>query len=478
MLIDLNFYAEPLGIFHNMKNYPRTLITSETSVSAYSRSALQPPLLRRLLLAAALPALSVALQAAAASVWVYAKDTVAIPSLAYGINNDWRQVPSTTFTAFETKLNTFGYSTMRYPGGFESEYYAWTSNTTPSWPNTPAAPGATPAQVLSKAPSATFVLRTREYINNPTTANKTMLSDLAFNLVTQYKNQVTVWEVGNEWYNFGGNRATNLQNYIAVAKAIAWRIKDADPTAVVFISADWTTPADITTMKNAFGNAWAKVDGVNLHIYAGDIDPDHNFSQVQSRIAQAKTNSGLSKIYVSEWNSSKAYTGNKVHLQGANTQMHLMWHMLRGGIYAAAIWPPVNSIPGLNLTNNDYSANYANGMAFDWMSADLTGLALNVTHQAIPAIAAREGNRLVIFLLGYDKGAYDVTINLNGYTASSVASANVMYSLAPNTATTPTVSNVTATLASNKVTVKINQGGTTRGANYEIIRIVLNGTVQ
>ncbi len=437
---------------------------------------------RRLLAIGGLLAASLSIQAADTGVWVYARDAVPISIQTYGVNNYWDQVTSARFPAFDNKLNELGYSLLRFPGGFESEYYDWNNNTTPGYPRAPLIPGATPAQVISAAPSASFVVRTREYMRNPTTANRTLVGDAAVSAVNTYKDQVNIWEIGNEWWLFGGDRATLKQRYIDIAKHVATRIKEVHPTSTVYITGDWTQPTEFTSIKNGFGTAaWANVDGISLHVYAGDVDADNHIDNIQPRIAQIKSITGKNKIYVSEWAPSKAYTGNKSNLQAANVMFQNMWHMQRAGVDAAAYWPPSPAgIPGLNLMNFNFTQIFPTGTAFSWMSTDMIGASLSTTYQEIPAVSSRDGNRLVVFLLGYDKGSYDVTVNLVGYSVRRIIESKVMYSSDPTLNTTPSVADAGAirlNASGSKVKVTINKGGANRGTSYEIIRLVLDGIV-
>lgn len=448
-----------------------------------------------------------------AEVWVFARDTVPIPTYAYGVNNDWRRVPLGEFSTFISTLKSIKCTLLRFPGGFESEWYDWIQNRTPGWPKAPEKPGATPAMALDQAPAVSMVLKTKDYVKwssseaNTLEETKKQLGDDADFLVTKFKGEVTIWEIGNEWFMQEGPepepevRKRLFARYVEIAKYLAWRVKSAaGATNVdVYINGDWLYPYEFTWMKEQFGESWKHVDGVALHIYAGDVDGEHHFSHVIDRITRVKERTGLSKVYVSEWNASRRYTGWKINLQAANAQIELMWLMLRGGITGAAIWasapgrPPVpDAQPGLDLVNATFQEPTPNGQGFWWMAAHMTGLAVNTSSkiiaelqdQNIPdrskkiqAVAARDGNQLVVFLLGYDRGAHDVIVHVAGFTVTKIVSARVLYSPTPERDVQAQVADITASVQTNPVKVTINPGGAGRGSSYEIIRLIMDGVV-
>lgn len=450
---------------------------------------------------------------------VFTNNRVPIDPLIYGVNNDWRRTTSENHGLFEEKLDDVGYSLIRYPGGFESEFYLWEAagetpaNRTPRWNNNPAVPGATPEQILATARERgvepTFVLRTREYIeavrdgtsrvNNTVTVNQeeafALLVDVADKVVREYKDEVRIWEIGNEWYNFGGNDTQNQASYATIAGAIAKRIKEIDPTLQTYIVAEWEEPQRMAGFRQQFeadGN-WQYVDGLNVHIYAGDEDAKHEFDTIISRMDQLRTDSGKDKFYVSEWNSSKAYTGNKVYMEGANMQVKHTWLMQRSGIQLGAIWPAhETAIKGLGLIDDLVdSENQANtgfgdvlpsGSALNWMSTFLVGDAVQVTEQRVLAAASREGDELVVFLLGVGAGDQDVRVNTAGFRATGVKMAQLMYRDAANSKGPVSVKSIVEQVSlvdrSNggiQARVRINSGEEGRGSDSEIIMLVLEG---
>lgn len=450
---------------------------------------------------------------------VFTNNRVPIDPLIYGVNNDWRRTTGENHDLFEGKLNDVGYSLIRYPGGFESEFYLWEAagetpaNRTPRWNNDPAVPGATPEQVLETARERgvepTFVLRTREYIeavrsgtsrvNDTVTVNQEqafdLLVDVADRVVRAYKDDVRIWEIGNEWYNFGGNDAQNQASYATIAGAIARRIKEIDPTLQTYIVAEWEEPQKMAQFRQQFeadGN-WQFVDGLNVHIYAGDENEKHSFDTITDRMGQLRTDSGKDKFYVSEWNSSKAYTGGKVYMQGANMQVKQTWLMQRARIGLGALWPAhETAIPGLGLVQDTVDAsNQANtgftdilpsGSVFNWMSTFLVGDAVQVTEQKVLAAASRSGDELVVFLLGVGAGDQDVRINTAGFVATEVKMAQLMYRDEANSKGVASVSSIAdevslvETAAGGIQTrVRINSGIEGRGSDSEIIMLVLKG---
>lgn len=450
---------------------------------------------------------------------VFTNNRVPIDPLIYGVNNDWRRTTGENHTLFEEKLDETGYSLLRYPGGFESEFYLWEAagetpaNSTPRWNNNPAVPGATPEQVLASSSERgvepTFVLRTREYIeavrdgsarvNNTVTVNQQeafdLLVDVADKVVRAYKDEVRIWEIGNEWYNFGGNDTQNQASYATIAGAIARRIKEIDPTLQTYIVAEWEEPQRMAGFRAQFeaDDNWQFVDGLNVHIYAGDENEKHDFDSILSRMDQLRDDSGKEKFYVSEWNSSKAYTGSKIYMQGANMQIKQAWLMQRAGIELGAIWPAhETAITGLGLVedlvdpntnaNTGFGDVFPSGTAFNWMSTFLVGEAVQVTEQRVLAAASRSGDELVVFLLGAGAGDQDVRVNTAGFNTSSVKMAQVMYrdvasskGVASVKSITDQVSLVERSNGLNQVRVRINPGSEDRGSDSEIIMLVLEG---
>jgi hypothetical protein len=181
---------------------------------------------------------------------------------------------------------------------------------------------------------------------------------------------------------------------------------------------------------------------------------------------------------VSEWSASRKYTGDKFNFQAANVAMLLMWNMLRGGISAAAYWPPAAAAPGVNLIDWEHDNATPILEAFRWMARGLVGNALGTSYDYIPLIAARKDNQIIVFLLGHDRGPFDVTVRFVGYTISSVV-AHVMYSPNPRSAELPKTAVITdATVTDNTVKVTINAGGEGRSCVYEIIRLILQGVAE
>ena len=101
---------------------------------------------------------------------VDASDGVAINSDIFGVNNDWRRVPDNGFLTFTNTLESIGVNSkvFRYPGGWESEFYAWTSNATPNWDNAPTEPGASVSSLRENFTNYSIVIPTVDAMNrNP-----------------------------------------------------------------------------------------------------------------------------------------------------------------------------------------------------------------------------------------------------------------------------------------------------------------------
>ena len=151
---------------------------------------------------------------------VDATDGIDINPEIFGVNNDWRQIPDNTFSNFATTLGNIGTTVVRYPGGWESEFYAWTSNTTPGWNNTPTQPGASVSTLKSNISNYSVVLPTAEAMN--TVVGSSQYNTAIANLKARVKEALTVTnvgnglvEIGNEWWlQFAGgvSRAQNWTN--------------------------------------------------------------------------------------------------------------------------------------------------------------------------------------------------------------------------------------------------------------------------
>ncbi|WP_203257217.1 hypothetical protein [Hyunsoonleella ulvae] len=350
-------------------------------------------------------------------IWLYTNNRVAISNEFFGVNNNWRTITDSDYATFENKLESINYQGIRFPGGWESEYYDWSTNTTPTWPNAPATPGASISTVLgTNPPSLSIVVPTVDAMNLAQwstgwwAAIQTLKSKAVDAINTAEANNILSVEVGNEWWlQWGGgvSRASKLSSYSHIAKRVVKHIRQTFPNAnfKILVNGDFTVPSEFTTMSNIFGSDLSFADGVALHPYAGYNTTTHNIVDVKSNIIACRDNFGKNYVHLSEWAPSKAYNNNKVYAQGANVLVELTHELARSGADAAAFWPPKNpSIPGLGLFSDNYNVTYPTAQLFGDMSQNYTGDALaTTTNGDIRAVASRDGNRITVYVAGMDE---------------------------------------------------------------------------
>ena len=431
-----------------------------------------------------------------ANVEVFAGQSRPIHASLYGINNDWRKVSLGQFKAFSSQLKLLNYSLLRFPGGFESEWYDWQNNDTDGWPNAPATSGATPGLVLAHAPQVSFVVETRRALNETIGSAaaikaRSELATQAKDLVLAYGKQVRRWEIGNEWWNQSpkgvskGDQGKKLERYAWVAREIVNQIRAADGAAKIYVTGRWEHPNDFQVLRDKMFAAWPKVSGVSLHVYAGDTDPTFNVSKIEQNIAAVRKATGLNEVYVSEWHASKAYTEDasnptgKSHLKAANVMLQHLSAMLDAEVTAATIWPPVNGIPGLNLMNAKLTRFWPCGQAFKWAAESLRGRVWKASSSNIPIIAAAEADQIALLIMSKNLGAHELRIKVHGAAIHSLISAEALYTTGDaNAALEAKVAKVDAQLylPNNLVRVTVNAGAKGvkgRGSAWEIIRLLL-----
>ncbi|GGD03710.1 hypothetical protein [Hyunsoonleella pacifica] len=350
---------------------------------------------------------------------LFANNRVPISDAFFGVNNNWRTIPDADYPTFEGKLESINYQGIRFPGGWESEFYDWNTDRTPNWPNNPATPGASISTVLStKPPALSIVIPTVDAMNlkegvdadNWLEVLETLKTKATDAINATGANNILSIEIGNEWWLQGAGGVTRpkkLSKYSNIAKVLAKHIRTTFPNAnfKILVNGDFTVPGEFTTMKNIFGGDIKFADGVALHPYAGYNTDTHNIADVRSNIIACRDNFGKNFIHLSEWAPSKAYNNNKVYAQGANVLVELTHELARSGANAAAFWPPKNtSIPGLGLFNSNFGVTYPTAQIFGDMSKNYTGDALDTsTNGNIRAVASRDGNRITVYVAGMDQ---------------------------------------------------------------------------
>ncbi|GGD03720.1 hypothetical protein [Hyunsoonleella pacifica] len=361
-------------------------------------------------------------------IWLYTNNRIAISNEFFGVNNNWRTITNSDYSTFENKLESINYQGIRFPGGWESEYYDWNTDTTPNWSNAPAVPGASISTVLgTNPPSLSIVVPTVDAMNLSQwstqwwAAIQTLKTKAVDAINAAGANNILSVEVGNEWWlqwAGGVSRSNKLNKYSHIAKRVVKHIRQTFPSAnfKILVNGDFTEPSEFTTMNTIFGNDLSFADGVALHPYAGYNSTTHNIANVQSDIIACRDNFGKNYVHLSEWAPSKAYNNNKVYAQGANVLVELTHELARSGADAAAFWPPKNtSIPGLGLFSSNYNVTYPTAQIFGDMSQNYTGDALaTTTNGAIKAVASRNGNRITVYVAGMDEPNTTVRLRVVG----------------------------------------------------------------
>jgi hypothetical protein len=419
---------------------------------------------------------------------VDATDGVDIHPDIFGVNNDWRQIPDNTFSNFATKLNTIGATVVRYPGGWESEFYAWTSNTTPGWNNTPTQPGASVASLKSNVSNYSIVIPTADAMN--TTVGSSQWNTAMAAIKARTKEAITVSnigngmvEIGNEWwlqFAGGGTRAQKLDKYVQVAMNIAEYIESEFPSRQfkLLINGDYTQPQEFTTMKDKFTKAYSAIDGVALHTYTGYNTTTHNMADLEKRIVDCANNFNPNKNfkYLSEWMPSRDYNDRALYMEAANILPDIIHIYARTGSQAAAFWPPINtSIPGLGLTNWNYSVVYPTGQILGELAKSYSGKALKTTSNKFHLAAAlQDSNTMVLYITGGKESGKKVAVKINGFTISSIQKVERFVPSDYND-TAKAEPYVTQTASAeittnNEVVVDVNKQGL-----YQIYKIIVKG---
>lgn len=419
---------------------------------------------------------------------VDATDTVDIYPEIFGVNNDWRQIPDNTFSNFATTLSGIGTTVVRYPGGWESEFYAWTSNTTPGWDNTPTVPGASVASLKSNVSNYSIVIPTTAALN--TVVGSSQWNTALTNIKARAKEAITVSsigngmvEIGNEWwlqYAGGGTRAQKLDKYVKVAMELAEYIESEFPTRKfkLLINGDYTQPQEFTTMKDKFTKAYAAIDGVALHTYTGYSTSTHNIADLEQRIKDCANNFNPSNNfkYLSEWMPSRDYNDRALYMEAANIIPDIIQIYARTGSQAAAFWPPINtSIPGLGLTNWNYTKVFPTGQILGELAQSYKGKALKTASNKFHLAAAlQDANTMVLYITGGKESGKKVAIKVDGFTISAIQSTQ-RFVPADYSDTAKAESYVTENATSelstdNQVVVNVNKEGL-----YQIYKIVVKG---
>ncbi len=421
---------------------------------------------------------------------VDASDQVEIHPDIFGVNNDWRQVPDNSFAGFADVLDGLHTEIIRYPGGWESEFYAWSSNTTPGWENTPSKPGASVATLKDNVTNYSIVIPTVPAMNqtigssnwNAAIAQIKSTAKKAIELA-EIQTQSGIVEIGNEWwlqYAGGATRAKKLEKYVKISVELAQYIQTTFPdrTFKLLINGDYTRPEEFTSMRNQFTQAYQEIDGVALHTYTGYSTSTHNISELESRIKACSENFNPEKqfIYLSEWMPSRDYNDRALYMEAANLIPDIIHIYARSKANAAAYWPPINSsVPGLGITNWNAGVVYPVGQILGELSASYKGFSLKTTGSKFHIAAAlNDSSTLVVFITGGNEKGAKVGVKFNGFDVSSIQSVE-RFVPADYQDTAKAASYVketaTAQLSNNQLVLDINKEG-----SYQIYKIVLKGS--
>ncbi|MEO1009768.1 MAG: hypothetical protein AAFX53_00590 [Bacteroidota bacterium] len=372
-----------------------------------------------------------------AEILVDTNDEVDISPRLFGVDNDWRRITDANYIPFAQALEGINYTQIRFPGGWESEYYDWKENSTPGWPNTPEEPGASIGTVKSTdPPNINIVIPTTPAMNevlfSPEWSAGIQLckdrADDAINLTGQ--NNITEVEIGNEWWLQGAGGVSDeekLIKYAEIAKRIAAHVKQTYPSAPfkLLVNGDYAKPSGFTVINEIFGEDLQYIDGAALHPYAGYDDPEYSIDSLSTWFGQCRQNLGKDYLHLSEWAPSKAYNDQKKYAQSANVLIGMVHEFARTGSAAATYWPPTNSgIPGLGLFNEPFTVVWPNGQLFRDLSANYKGKALLTTSAGnVRAIAAKnDQNQLVVYVAGFENPTTLVQLNVVGSTIAGVSS--------------------------------------------------------
>ncbi len=360
-------------------------------------------------------------------------DVTISPSL-YGINYVWDKIPGDSFGQFQSLIaRVTHYSFARYPGGWNGERLDWTQNVETK--QAPAEPGVDAPTFLAAVPAATFIVPSNKPVAHPEAAEN--FAQRSANLVALYGRDVTVWEIGNEWWLQNGaaqsdsKRASNLANYANYLSVVVPAMKAVDPNIQIYVSADWEHPEQFATLRQLTSpQAWSEVSGISVHTYCGSQDPARLCSLLPERIAQSRAAADKQAVYDSEWAVPVQQTQNSSGIQNAIYTMIAFQELAKAGVQMAAYWPPVRNVPGMSLIDADYSDGYATGYLFGWLRQGYEGTAMTASGN-LPAIAARNGDQVSVFVAALSQSPSRVSIDLAGTGLHQVVSASVMFAAAP-----------------------------------------------
>ena len=426
---------------------------------------------------------------------IYVADKVAINPDIFGVNNDWKFITNEQFPAFATTCTNLGLGVLRYPGGWESEWVNWATNTAPGWNDAPATPGASITTVKANYANYSVVVPTQTALNQ--VYNSAAWNSAIDNLKLVAKDaieragadKIKYVEIGNEWwlqYAGGASRANKLINYSKTAMKIAGYLAAQYPnrTFNILINGDFTEPQEFTSMKQNFTEAYDEIDGIALHTYTGYQPPTDKLGfaiqTLGDKIDACSKNFNQNKkliIYCSEWMAARAYNENRIYMQAANIIPDIIQIYARHGVDAAAYWPPINTTaPGVGMFNWNATVVYPCGQILGDMASSYKGEAVRTVSENNIGLtsALTSPNKLVLYVTGKDNPTTNVTVTVHNFQISAIEKVEKFRpaDYAQTDKAAPyVVENAQATLSSSS-TIDFNLNGS--GA-YEIFKIVVQG---
>lgn len=415
---------------------------------------------------------------------IHADDAISISPYLLGVNNDWSVISSDAFTGFTNALDQIGSKNLRFPGGWESEYYEWEINDTPEWNAKPDVKGANIEQVLASNPKTLSIVVPSLKAMYETTHSEAWEKGIAEckrvakeAIDLTGPSNITTVEIGNEWwlqYAGGKNRTKKLECYAYTAKEIAVYINAEYPNAEfkVLVNGDFVHPEEFAKINEVFGDQLDLIDGCALHPYAGydppSDSPDHHINKLVELIQDCRDNLGKDFVHLSEWAPSKDYNNHKMYAEGANLLVEQVYEFGRSGADVGAFWPPLNtSIVGLGLFNAGLNVIYPTGQLFGELAHNFKGESLKVTDgtmgnngEVMRAIASKDGNTLVVYVVGHNHRWTRVDLDIDGFEVAGVKSHQLFMPASSETAVAlpmNIIENVDYGITNNTLTFYINE---------------------
>ncbi len=434
----------------------------------------------------------------ASNLSVYVADKVAIKPDVFGVNNDWKFISDELFPSFAAAFTSLDLGVLRYPGGWESEWLDWPSNTTPGWSSAPATPGASITTLKNNCSNFSVVVPTQRAMNQTygsgawNLAIGALQQDAKDAIDLAGSTNIKYVEIGNEWwlqYAGGASRSEKLLNYSKTAMKIAAYLAEQYParTFNILINGDFTEPQEFNTMKENFTEAYDEIDGIALHTYTGYQPPndkaDFAIQTLGEKIDACSKNFNPDKkliIYCSEWMAARDYNEGRVYMEAANIIPDIVQIYARHGVDAAAYWPPVNSTaPGVGLVNWNASVVYPCGQILGDMAASFKGKAVRANSDGKLGIACAltAEDTLLLYVTGKDNEATQVNISLHNFEANQIIKVEKFRpaDYAQTNKAAPYIAENAAIQIVTPSTLRFNINSSGR---YEIFKIILTGAAK